>query len=76
MRVTLVCKKDYGEATAGKEYPFYFDTTYAQEGCDGYIIEDDGCEHWLLLPSNNHRCPEIPWKSAEYFTEIVHDPEN
>lgn len=75
MRVTLVCKAETPCCTIRQEYPFIFDGSY-RDDTDGYIVEDDGNLHWLTLPSNCHRRPEGSWKASDYFTEVVHDPEN
>lgn len=74
MRVTLVCKAETQWHTVGKEYQFEFAD---HQGCtDGYVICDDGDRHWMMLPSNCHRYPDTTWRSSDYFTEVVHDPEN
>lgn len=74
MQVTLVCKKEKDNVTLRKEYPFHFDSYMSR--CDGYIVEDDGEPHWMELPSNSHRFSEGEWKSSEYFSEVVTDPEH
>ena len=74
MQVILVCKKEKDNVTLRKEYQFHFDSYLSD--CDGYIIEDDGQEHWMELPSNSHRFEHDDWKSSDYFAEVVMDPVN
>lgn len=74
MQVILVCKKDLDETTVRKDYPFHFDSLDPE--CDGYIIQDDGLQHWMELPSNSHRFADGEWKSSDYFSEVVIDPQN
>lgn len=77
MHITLVCKAELAGVTVKQEYPFIFSSQYkADDGTDGYIVEDDGSLHWLTLPSNCHTRPAGSWKASDYFTEVVTDPEN
>jgi hypothetical protein len=74
LKVSLVCKKELDGVTVKRDYPFIFDTTHSDT--DGYIVMDEGMEHWMELPSNSHRIPDGEWKSSDYFSEVVTDPES
>lgn len=74
MQVTLVCKKRCDGVTVKKEYPFTFEVRAARN-IDGFIVEDDGCKHYITLPSNCHKLSADTWKSSDYFSEVVTDPE-
>lgn len=74
MRVQLVCKRQwspFSSVTVGKEYDFTFDS--AEEDADGFIIDDEGLEHWMRLPSNCLARSASGWKSSDYFAEVVFD---